>query len=87
MTIELMTTLVEHAGGNYRVLMNLATDLLAAAAEREITMSPPATEGPTFADFTGYQGPTRWRERRCSPGPGCVRANRAARLSSRDEAA
>jgi type II secretory pathway predicted ATPase ExeA len=37
MTTELMTTLVEHAGGNYRVLMNLAADLLAAAAEREIT--------------------------------------------------
>jgi type II secretory pathway predicted ATPase ExeA len=35
MTAELMATLVEHAGGNYRVLMNLGSDLLAAAAERE----------------------------------------------------
>ena len=35
MTPELMTTLVEHAGGNYRVLMNLGSDLLAAAAQRE----------------------------------------------------
>lgn len=37
MTPELMTTLVEHSGGNYRVLMNLCSDLLAAAAEREQT--------------------------------------------------
>ena len=36
MTPELMTTLVEHAGGNYRVLMNLGSDLLAAAAQREL---------------------------------------------------
>jgi hypothetical protein len=35
MTTELMTTLVEHAGGNYRVLMNLGSDLLAAAAQKE----------------------------------------------------
>ena len=35
MTPELSTTLVEHAAGNYRVLLNLASDLLAAAAERE----------------------------------------------------
>lgn len=35
MTSELITTLVEHAGGNYRVLMNLGSDLLAAAAQRE----------------------------------------------------
>jgi general secretion pathway protein A len=36
MSSELMTTLVEHAGGNYRVLMNLGSDLLAAAAQREV---------------------------------------------------
>jgi general secretion pathway protein A len=35
MTPELMTTLVEHAAGNYRVLMNLGSDLLAAGAQRE----------------------------------------------------
>lgn len=35
MTPELITTLVEHAGGNCRVLMNLGSDLLAAAAQRE----------------------------------------------------
>ena len=37
MTSELSATLVEHAAGNYRVLMNLASDLLTAAAEREQT--------------------------------------------------
>lgn len=35
MTTELKTTLAEHAAGNYRVLMNLADELLAAAAERD----------------------------------------------------
>jgi type II secretory pathway predicted ATPase ExeA len=36
MTTELKTTLAEHAAGNYRVLMNLADELLAAALERDI---------------------------------------------------
>lgn len=35
MTSELKATLAEHAAGNYRVLMNLADELLAAAAERD----------------------------------------------------
>lgn len=35
MTTELKTTLAEHAAGNYRVLMNLGDELLAAAAERD----------------------------------------------------
>jgi type II secretory pathway predicted ATPase ExeA len=34
MTTELKTTLAEHAAGNFRVLMNLGDELLAAAAER-----------------------------------------------------
>ena len=37
MTTELKATLAEHAGGNYRVLMNLGDELLAAAAERKLT--------------------------------------------------
>jgi type II secretory pathway predicted ATPase ExeA len=37
MTPELMATLCEHALGNYRVLTGLAADLLAAAAERELS--------------------------------------------------
>jgi type II secretory pathway predicted ATPase ExeA len=36
MTPELKSTLVDHAAGNYRVLMNLCDELLAAAAEREL---------------------------------------------------
>ena len=35
-TDALKNTLVEHAAGNYRVLMNLADELLCAAAEREL---------------------------------------------------
>lgn len=36
LTTELKTTLAEHAAGNYRVLMNLADELLALAVEREL---------------------------------------------------
>lgn len=36
MTSELKATLAEHAAGNYRVMMNLGDELLAAAAEREL---------------------------------------------------
>jgi type II secretory pathway predicted ATPase ExeA len=36
LTPELVATLCEHALGNYRVLMSLAAELLAAAAEREL---------------------------------------------------
>jgi type II secretory pathway predicted ATPase ExeA len=37
MTTELKTTLAEHAAGNYRVLMNLADELLVVAADRELS--------------------------------------------------
>jgi hypothetical protein len=36
MTSELRVTLADHAAGNYRVLMNLADELLAIAADREL---------------------------------------------------
>jgi type II secretory pathway predicted ATPase ExeA len=36
MTTELKVTVAEHAAGNYRVMMNMADELLAAAAEREL---------------------------------------------------
>lgn len=36
MTSELKATIAEHAAGNYRVMMNLGDELLAAAAEREL---------------------------------------------------
>jgi type II secretory pathway predicted ATPase ExeA len=35
MTTELMATLVDHASGNYRVLMTMAGELLSAAVQRE----------------------------------------------------
>lgn len=37
MSTQLKTTLAEHAAGNYRVMMNLADELLAAAAEKELS--------------------------------------------------
>jgi type II secretory pathway predicted ATPase ExeA len=36
LTTELKATLAEHAAGNYRVLMNLADELLAIATDREL---------------------------------------------------
>jgi general secretion pathway protein A len=36
MTTELRATLADHAAGNFRVLMNLADELLAVAADREL---------------------------------------------------
>jgi type II secretory pathway predicted ATPase ExeA len=36
MTTELKATIAEHAAGNYRVMMNIADELLAAAAERDL---------------------------------------------------
>jgi type II secretory pathway predicted ATPase ExeA len=36
MTTELKSTLADHAVGNYRILMNLADELLAVAGEREL---------------------------------------------------
>lgn len=53
MSTQLKATLVEHAAGNYRVMMNLADELLLTAAERELdtldeklffeVFAPPAT--------------------------------------------
>jgi type II secretory pathway predicted ATPase ExeA len=37
MTPELMRTLCDHAMGNYRALTTMAAELLAAAAQRELT--------------------------------------------------
>lgn len=36
MTTELKVTIAEHAAGNYRVMMNIAEELLIAATEREL---------------------------------------------------
>jgi hypothetical protein len=37
MTTELRVTLADHAAGNFRVLMNLADELLSVATDRELT--------------------------------------------------
>jgi general secretion pathway protein A len=37
MTTELKATIAEHAAGNYRVMMNIADELLAAAVERDLS--------------------------------------------------
>jgi len=49
MTAELKATLADHSAGNYRVLMNLADELLAAAAEREL----PRLDERLFLDVFG----------------------------------
>ena len=36
MTTELKATLADHAAGNYRVLMNLADELLSLGVERDL---------------------------------------------------
>jgi len=36
MTTELKATIAEHAAGNYRVMMNIADELLVTAAERNL---------------------------------------------------
>ena len=36
MTPELMTTLTEHAAGNYRILMTMAGELLDAGIQRDV---------------------------------------------------
>jgi type II secretory pathway predicted ATPase ExeA len=55
MTTELKVTLAEHAVGNYRVLMNLAEELLALAVEREL----PRLDEKLFLDTYQQAGRTR----------------------------
>lgn len=50
MTTELKATLADHAAGNYRVLMNLADELLTAAADREL----PRLDEKLFLDVFGH---------------------------------
>jgi type II secretory pathway predicted ATPase ExeA len=49
MTTELKATLADHAAGNYRVLMNLADELLSIAADREL----PRLDEKLFLDGLG----------------------------------
>ena len=68
MTPELVTTLCEHAAGNYRTLMTMASDLLVTGAQREgkqldeklffDTYTPTAPE-PPVKPTTANQGKRR----------------------------
>lgn len=49
MTNELKATLADHAAGNYRVLMNLASELLTVAADRDL----PCLDEKLFLDVFG----------------------------------
>lgn len=64
MTPELVTTLCEHAAGNYRTLMTMASDLLVTGAQREVkqldeklffdTYTPTAAEPPVKPATTNH---------------------------------
>jgi type II secretory pathway predicted ATPase ExeA len=55
MTSELKATLAEHAAGNYRVMMNLGDELLAAGAERDL----PRLDEKLFLDLFAPPAPGR----------------------------
>jgi hypothetical protein len=61
MTAELKAVLADHAAGNYRVLMNLADELLSVAADRDL----PRLDEKLFLDVFGHaskpKSPTRKR--------------------------
>jgi len=61
MTPELKTTLVDHAAGNYRVLMNLCDELLAAGAERDLPRLDEKLYLEVFAQPQRPKPPTRKR--------------------------
>lgn len=70
MTPELMQTLCDHAVGNYRIMTNLAADLLAAAAQREAT----SLDEQLFLEVFAIEG-------RGQAGPKAAAARRDARRS------
>jgi type II secretory pathway predicted ATPase ExeA len=61
MTPELKATLADHAAGNYRILMNLADELLSVAADRDL----PRLDEKLYFDVFGQppkpKSPTRKR--------------------------
>jgi type II secretory pathway predicted ATPase ExeA len=68
MTPELVTTLCEHAAGNYRTLMTMASDLLITGAQREVKQLDeklffdtytPTTAEPPVKPATANQGKRR----------------------------
>lgn len=63
MSTGLKTTLAEHAAGNYRVLMNLADELLATAAERDAAQLDEALFFDIFQPPAAPARPKRARKR------------------------
>jgi type II secretory pathway predicted ATPase ExeA len=61
MTPELKSTLVDHAAGNYRVLMNLGDELLAAAADRNLPRLDEKLYLELFAQPQRSKSPTKKR--------------------------
>jgi general secretion pathway protein A len=59
MTTELKVTLADHAAGNYRVLMNLADELLTVAADRELPKLDEKLYLDVFAQATRSKTPVR----------------------------
>jgi type II secretory pathway predicted ATPase ExeA len=59
MTTELKATLADHAAGNYRVLMNLADELLTVAADREL----PRLDEKLYLDIFGQAPKPKPRKR------------------------
>lgn len=59
MTTELKVTLADHAAGNYRVLMNLADELLTVAADRELQKLDEKLYLDVFAQATRSKTPVR----------------------------
>lgn len=61
MTTELKTTLADHAAGNYRILMNLADELLTVAADRDLPRLDEKLFLDVFAQPQKPKPPTRKR--------------------------
>jgi general secretion pathway protein A len=51
MTTELKATVADHAAGNYRVLMNLADELLTTALDRDLPRLDEKLYLETFSQF------------------------------------
>jgi type II secretory pathway predicted ATPase ExeA len=61
MTTELKATLADHAAGNYRVMMNLADELLAVAADRDLARLDEKLFLDVFGPGPKPKSPTRKR--------------------------
>jgi hypothetical protein len=61
LTPQLRQTLCDHAAGNYRILTTMATELLAAAAQRDL----PVLDEKLYMDL--FAQPTQPTQRRNAP--------------------